>query len=146
MIRFELKILLDWSSYSFEISLMLEFISSSSHSKVKTMNLCCFSKSTILSLTLILVDYLEDFFFFFFFTKSTKMFDAMLCGWMPCMHPYLFWKHRSPHFLQFLTLSLDTTLFMCSQWHAGFLSHQVSSFHLIPGKKIPNLVIRWPFF
>ena len=40
MIGFELKTLLHWSSYFLEISLMLGFISSSSHSKVKTMMLC----------------------------------------------------------------------------------------------------------
>jgi hypothetical protein len=40
MIGFELKTLLYWSSYFLEISLMLGFISSSSHSKVKTMMLC----------------------------------------------------------------------------------------------------------
>ena len=37
MIGFELKTLICWSSYFFEISLMLGFISSSSRSKVKTM-------------------------------------------------------------------------------------------------------------
>jgi hypothetical protein len=43
MIGFELKTLLHWSSYFFEISLMLGFISSSSHSRVKTMMLYCSS-------------------------------------------------------------------------------------------------------
>jgi hypothetical protein len=43
MMGFELKTLLRWSSYFFEISLMLGFISSSSHSRVKTMILCCSS-------------------------------------------------------------------------------------------------------
>jgi len=62
MIGFELKTLLRWSSYFFEISLMLGFISSSSRFQGQNHDSLLFINSMILFfLSPILLDYIEDF-------------------------------------------------------------------------------------
>jgi len=122
MIGFKLNTLLHWSSYFFDISLMLGFISSSSYSTVKMwflyerqLNDSFFIHNNRWTLLRIfLVENQED-----------KMFDAIFWCWMACMYPYLVWNigplsltlhcHRvSLYIIQSLLCAFDSSAHPCA--------------------------------